>query len=287
MTIIFSLTTLFLLVPLIKKVMAKYMKNIQFSKESNPILSIITVNYNSGDGLVKTVDSISEFLGQLNIQLILVDGLSSDGSLLRLGSSIDLFSVVISEKDRGIYDAMNKGVKHATGDWVWFLNSGDVALESSKLITRYLVSEREKYNFLYCNFSTDLGRVVEQNLTLKELFRGMINHQTIFYKRELLDYFDPSYGLGADFAHLLRHYKDINHKKINIPVVQYDLNGKSSSFNRVTRAKAWYQRFRAFKNSSLRLDYKIFGMFLSMGICIFKYFFPKFSSRTMRLISYK
>ncbi|QWD98826.1 glycosyltransferase [Polynucleobacter sp. MG-5-Ahmo-C2] len=254
-----------------------------YQQLTDPTLSIVTINYNSGGGLVKTVDSILEFLGQLNIELILVDGLSSDDSLSRLGSKRDLFSLVISEKDLGIYDAMNKGIKYAKGDWIWFLNSGDVALESSKEILQYLVSEKEKYNFLYCNFSTDLGRVVDQNLTLKQLFRGMINHQTIFYRRDLIDSFDLSFGLGADFAHLLRLYSEIKHQKIDISVVRYDLNGKSSAFDRFTRVKTWYQRFRAFRDSSLRFDYRIYGMVFSLTVCLAKAFFPKFGSKTIKL----
>ena len=259
------------------------MEKFQLSKHSNPTLSIVTVNYNSGSGLAKTVDSISEFFSQLNIELILVDGMSSDDSLLRLEYKIDLFSVVISEKDLGIYDAMNKGIKYAKGDWIWFLNSGDVALVSPQNILQYLLYDRENYNFLYCNFSTQLGRVVEQNLTLKELFRGMINHQTIFYRRDLIDCFDLSFGLGADFAHLLRYYSEIKHKKIDITVVKYDLNGKSSSFNRSTRVKIWYQRFRAFRDSSLRADYKLYGMVLSLTVCLVKVFSPTVGSKTIEL----
>jgi hypothetical protein len=93
--------------------------------------------------------------------------------------------------------------------------------------------------------------------------------------------------LGADFAHILMHYYEINPKKLNVPIVQYDLSGKSSSFDRSTKMKIWYQRFRAFKNSNLRLDYKIIGMFFSLVVCILKGFFPKFASRTIKLRSYK
>lgn len=257
------------------------MTKIKLSKDGNPALSIITVNYNSGAGLKKTVDSISELLGQLNIELILVDGLSSDDSLLRLEKRRDLFSVVISEKDLGIYDAMNKGIKCARGDWIWFLNSGDVALKSAENILEYLTSEKEHYNFMYSNFSVDSGRVVDQNLTFKELLTGMINHQTILYRRDLMDGFDLSFGLGADFAHLLKNYSVIKFKKIEIALVQYDLNGKSSILDRSTRVKIWYQRFRAFRYSSLRWDYKLFGMIFSLTVCLLKACAPKMGSRTI------
>lgn len=255
----------------------------QNAKKRNAIISIITVNYNSDGGLVSTVDSIIQFIDLLKVELILVDGLSSDDSLIRLGSKKELFSVIISEKDKGIYDAMNKGIKYAKGDWIWFLNSGDVALESSGKILPYLNSEKEYFNFLYCNFSTNSGVVVAQTFSITTLFKGMINHQTIFYRRDLIDCFDLSFGLGADFAHLMKHYSEIRHKKIDIALVRYDLNGKSSILNRFIRVKTWYQRFRAFKNSSLRMDFKLFGMTISLMVCVIKFIAPRLGSRTHRL----
>lgn len=250
---------------------------------TTPTLSIITVNYNSGLGLSKTVDSITPFLDDLNAELIIIDGLSTDMSVVNLGEKINLASFFSSEKDLGIYDAMNKGIKNAKGKWIWFLNSGDLALESCKLIYEHTLLDTDEYNFLYCNFETDSGLLINQIYNIRRLMWVMINHQTIIYKKELLDYFDLSYSLGADFAHLLRHYGDIKPKKLNIPIVQYDLNGKSSSFDRSTKMKIWYQRFRAFKNSNLRLDYKLFGMFLSIGVFLLKSIFPKIASRTINL----
>ena len=254
-------------------------------KSKNPSLSIITVNYNSGLGLENTVDSIAPFLEILNAELILIDGLSTDDSLSRLAKKKQHYATLISAKDSGIYDAMNKGIKHSKGDWLWFLNSGDLALESCVLVAPYLSSSNHDKNFIYCDFLTNNGYRVNQNFNFKMLLRGMINHQSIFYKKEIIDVFDVSYGLGADFAQLLQRYSQIRHQKLDICVVKYNLNGKSSSFNRYTRVKIWYQRFRAFKDSSLRLDYRLCGMLLSLVVCLAKVFSPKFGSKIIELKS--
>ena len=249
----------------------------------NPTLSIITINYNSGMGLEKTVDSIIKFLDKPEIEFILVDGLSTDDSLTRIGNKKNTFLSIISENDTGIYDAMNKGLRKAKGKWIWFLNSGDVALQSSTLLLDILNNELENYNFLYFNYITDMGDLINQNLTLIELFRGMINHQTIFYRRDLINSYDPSFGLGADFAHLILNYSNIKHKKYDVTIVEYDTNGKSSAMDRGTKVKNWYNRFRAFKHSSLRLDYKIIGMIFSLLVCIAKIIYPAVGSRLIKL----
>jgi len=250
---------------------------------ASPLVSIITVNYNSGSGLEKTIASISPYIKLLNAELIIIDGLSTDDSFKRLEKIKTLFSIFLSEKDFGIYDAMNKGVKHAKGEWVWFLNSGDLALKSCTLIAPYLLTKNQGYNLYYGDFNTNNSFISNQNLNLKELFRGMINQQTIFYKRELLDGFDPSYGLSADYAHLLKKYHDIKYKKINAVVVQYDLNGKSSSLDRVDLVKVWLQRLRAIRASTLRIDYKIYGILFSLSVILVKIFFPNLGSRIYRL----
>ena len=99
-----------------------------------PKLSIITINFNNLAGLKKTVESVGGPL-PLDCEWIVVDGLSTDGSV----EFIDYapFTHKIIEKDRGIYDAMNKGLKAANGDFVWFMNSGD-RFHSSDSVSRMI-----------------------------------------------------------------------------------------------------------------------------------------------------
>jgi glycosyltransferase involved in cell wall biosynthesis len=249
----------------------------------NPDISIITINYNSDSGLEKTVDSVSPFLNLLNAEYILIDGLSTDDSFSRLGNKLKFFDKICSEKDFGIYDAMNKGLKQSKGGWIWFLNSGDIALDSIVLIKPILLNSNNKTNFIYGNFALSGSGIVSQHLSHSLLFTGMLNHQSVIYKKDILDAFDLSYGLVADFAHLLKNYNQIKPYKIEFPIVEYDLFGQSASFTRRTRVKIWYQRFRAFRNSSLPAKQKCCGMIASLLGCLIKGFFPRLGSKTLKL----
>ena len=87
-------------------------------------LSIITINYNNRDGLQKTIDSvISQSFN--DYEWIVIDGDSNDGSREIIEQYCDRFAYWCSEPDSGIYNAINKGLSHATGEYVQFLNSGD------------------------------------------------------------------------------------------------------------------------------------------------------------------
>ena len=100
--------------------------------EQNTRLSIITINYNNLSGLHKTIDSI---LSQSfkDYEWIVIDGGSSDGSKELLEKHIEHFAYWCSEPDKGIYNALNKGLKYANGNYVQFLNSGDWLYENSTL----------------------------------------------------------------------------------------------------------------------------------------------------------
>jgi len=94
------------------------------SVSNQPVISIITVVYNCVDLLPGTIESV---MGQTysNIEYIVVDGSSTDGTVAVIEKYADQINQWISEPDQGLYDAMNKGLKMATGDYVWFMNAGD------------------------------------------------------------------------------------------------------------------------------------------------------------------
>lgn len=89
-------------------------------------ISVITINYNNCQGLIKTYDSLRIQLDlKTRVEWIVVDGNSTDGSVDFLHSISSEIDKLIVESDKGIYEAMNKGLAAATGEYVWFLNSGD------------------------------------------------------------------------------------------------------------------------------------------------------------------
>ena len=97
-------------------------------------LSIITVNYNNKSGLEQTIKSVVNQNAEKHIEHIIIDGDSNDGSPDVIDENKEHFSYWCSEKDNGIYHAMNKGVAHASGEYLLFLNSGDF-LEPGAIVT--------------------------------------------------------------------------------------------------------------------------------------------------------
>ena len=90
-----------------------------------PKISVITVTYNAEKYLEKTIDSVIE-QSYSNLEFIIVDGNSTDNTVNILSDYMNVIDVVIRELDRGLYDAMNKGISKASGDYLVFLNAGDV-----------------------------------------------------------------------------------------------------------------------------------------------------------------
>ena len=89
-------------------------------------ISVITVNLNHKEGLLKTIESVINQTDLLRLEYLIIDGGSSDGSQELIRNYEPFLSYWVSEPDRGIYDAMNKGISRATGDYLIFLNAGDL-----------------------------------------------------------------------------------------------------------------------------------------------------------------
>ncbi|MCP9767646.1 glycosyltransferase [Lacihabitans sp. LS3-19] len=97
-----------------------------------PLVSIITITFNAEDYLQRTIDSIRNQSSK-DFEYILIDGGSKDDTMEIVKRNENLFDKVISEKDKGLYDAMNKGLIHAKGDYVWFMNAGDQIAENDAI----------------------------------------------------------------------------------------------------------------------------------------------------------
>lgn len=147
----------------------------------NISLSIITINYNNSEGLENTLKSLEHTFSHKNYELIVIDGSSNDNSLeicKKYNAGID---ILVTETDNGIFDAMNKGVKLAKGEWLFFLNSGDVLDELD--INNFNFSPFDNYNVIYGDVlhirkNRNYRLVCDHNV-------GKINHQGLFYRRLL------------------------------------------------------------------------------------------------------
>lgn len=183
----------------------------------HPKFSIITVTYNAGNVLEDTIQSIISQTYK-NVEYIIVDGGSTDRTLGIIDKYKEHITRWVSEPDKGLYDAMNKGIKMATGDYLCFLNAGDELHEddtlqqmvhsiTSKTLPDVIYGETaivdEEGHFLRMRrLSTP------EHLTWKSFKKGMlVCHQAFFPKRELADPYDLRYRLSADFDWCIRIMK--------------------------------------------------------------------------------
>jgi glycosyltransferase involved in cell wall biosynthesis len=176
---------------------------------NSPLFSIITITFNAEKYIEKTIQSVVSQTNQ-NFEYILIDGKSRDKTLEIVQKYKTHFSVILSEPDKGIYDAMNKGLAQAKGRFVWFVNAGDEIAESTTL--EKIVSKlNEKTDLIYGEtlFINDLGEVLGKRSELtphklptkiswKMMKHGMlICHQSFIASREIC----PNYwveNLSAD-----------------------------------------------------------------------------------------
>tara|TARA_B100000609_G_C17198277_1_gene426593 strand:+ start:490 stop:1182 length:693 start_codon:yes stop_codon:yes gene_type:complete len=168
------------------------------------MLSIITINFNNAEGLKRTLKSIKYLKSHsnLDIELIVIDGNSSDGSKNVIMENQEIIDRYLIEKDNGIYDAMNKGIKLANKKWLNFMNSGDTPINYSEL---HEVLECDDASVIYGD-KTQSGELIKSgNLDL--LFSGVIHacHQSMFFKRSLAIKYE-NYKVYGDYAYVLEHY---------------------------------------------------------------------------------
>jgi glycosyltransferase involved in cell wall biosynthesis len=178
-----------------------------------PLISIITINYNHAGALEETFLSVRD-QSYKEIDYVVIDGGSSDESRAVIEKNRDLISYACSEKDRGIYDAQNKGILKAKGEFLLFLNSGDVFSSADFLeeAVKFIKNNPHK-NFVYCNtiLRNSDGSFYEivqpAQLTLFFFYKKTLNHQSCFIRRRLFDAFglyDLRYKICADFDFILK-----------------------------------------------------------------------------------
>ncbi|WP_198438537.1 glycosyltransferase family 2 protein [Moritella sp. F3] len=221
-------------------------------------VSIITINYNNSDGLERTIISV---LSQKykNMELIIVDGGSTDSSLSILEKYKDRIDVIISEKDDGVYDAMNKGIDVSSGKWINFMNSGDVfhRNETVENIFKYPIKSDVKliYGTQYKN------GLISSVLPSQFLELGIIHacHQAMFFDSNIR--YNLEYSVYSDYDLVARIYKTNPSSLlyINEVICEFEGGGISSVVSkekRLDKYKSIYKNF-GFKNVLASIVYMI------------------------------
>jgi len=184
------------------------------STAAKPLLTIITVVFNSEHLIENTINSVRNQSYE-NIEYIVIDGNSQDNTLEIIKKHNDYIDYWLSEPDKGIYDAMNKGLNKANGRYIWFLNSGDLIYSFNTV--EELLSNPKDVDILYGetmmidNAGNNIGvrrLKTPKQLHWKSLKKGMvICHQAIIVKTSLAQNYKLEYKYSADFEWVLQVLK--------------------------------------------------------------------------------
>ncbi len=198
-----------------------------------PFLSIITINYNNREGLQKTMESVFNQT-YMQYEYIVIDGGSSDGSIKIIEHFKSKLAYWISEPDTGIFNAMNKGIAQAKGEYLLFLNSGD-CLTSATALDEFINHKNFQGDIIYGDYQFETGgKVYPEHLTPYYFMKSSLPHQsTMFHKRvfELMGGYDESYKMVSDRAFYLKCFlsRKFTFKHISFALTLFDLNGLSNN----------------------------------------------------------
>ena len=240
------------------------------------ILSIVTVCFNAEDVIQRTIDSVLAQTGT-KFEYIFIDGKSTDNTMKIINQNKSIFETkgisvtVISEKDNGIYDAMNKAAHIAQGEWINFLNAGDIYYDDAVLcrIEKELCDGRNDIvvgKIVY--IEGYLGRTYYHK-ALEDIKERMIFcHQAIFARAELFQKksFDTSYKYSADYDWILDLYLNgYKIKLVDLIIAYYDSTGASNQNRDITlnevktiRSKKGLIDKESTTESNISLKYKMY-----------------------------
>ncbi len=209
-----------------------------------PKISVVTVCYNAVNDIEKTILSV---INQTypNVEYLIIDGGSTDGTMDVVNKYKDKIDVIVSEPDKGIYDAMNKGAKLSRGIYVQFLNAGDILFDNNVFSTLFNDIECDEVDVLYGDivYVMNYGRFYKKPEPIDNFRKTFpIAHPATFVNKKILKTlrFDTKYRIAADFAFLKQIYDNegVFLYKEDVPVAIFDSVSGVSSKNVY---KAWYE----------------------------------------------
>ena len=228
----------------------------------NPILSIITINFNDVTGLKRTVNSVFS-QNNKEFEYIVIDGGSKDGSAAFINENKTHFDYCISEPDKGIYNAMNKGILAAKGEYLLFLNSGDLLFDAETINNAIeILKSRTKDIFfgdLVNRKEQDTLESYSEKITFKKFFDGSLPHPASFIKRSCFlddNLYDEDLKIVSDWKFFILGIfkRNFSFEYIDQIIAIYYLDGISSTnkeLDTYERQKILKQEFPLFYDDYL------------------------------------
>ena len=203
------------------------------------LVSIITITKNNATGLQQTLDSVASQSGFTDFECVVIDGVSDDNTpevISVFRSKLPL--TYISEPDKGVYDAQNKGIRNASGDYCLFLNAGDVFASDDVLARMFEAKPTEDIvygNEIVVDISGKVDGVARgvENPSGLDIYKSCMKHQATFIRRSLFDkygMYDADLRIVADFEWFLRvlmFHDDVSLKYIDVDVSRFNNDGIS------------------------------------------------------------
>ncbi len=253
--------------------------------KTNPLITIITVSYNAINTIEETIKSV---INQTypNLEFIIIDGKSKDGTLDIIKKYENKISYWISESDKGIYDAMNKGIKIARGEYINFMNCGDT-FYSNTAIQDIINACNQDSDIIYGNTNRifDIGGFIKKGQTATIKNYMPFGHQASFTKSSLMKehYFDTYYKICADRHFFYKAFQ--NGKKfefVDVTICNYEAENGYSAINikKLLREKGEIEG----KTQTLNWKFKYYSFLIKFEIKnIIKSILPKSILNKFRL----
>ena len=219
-------------------------------------VSIITITLNAEQWLERTMLSVLEQTSN-DYEYIIIDGKSKDGTIdivKRLQPLFEERLVWLSEPDKGLYDAMNKGITQAKGDFLWFVNAGD-EIYAPDTLSHIIEAATDDTDIVYgkaaivnadgCKVS-EHHKITPPDLQRKHFLNGLVvSHQAIIVRRTIASYYDTRYRICADYDWCVRAVTD---SRKNRYIDEYLCKFLTEGLSSKQRKRAWKERFHSMRD---------------------------------------
>ena len=209
------------------------------------LLSIVTVNLNNKSGLKKTLSSLAFQKKKKEVEIIVIDGGSKDGSIDVIKEYSKIIDYYVSEKDINLYDAMNKGIKYSKNKYIMFINSGDNLLLKKNIFKKILIRLKKPTNYIFRFLVSGYGKVWKCS-------EKSICHEAVVFLNKKKIFYDITKSPFSDGFYIDENFQNYGKKFENLFILNFNLGGISNNF-------LDYSPKYSFQNKIKFFLYKILG----------------------------